>query len=166
MPGEVNVTTPTDREVVVTREFNAAPDLVFEAFTRPELVKRWLNGPSGWSMVRCDIDLRVGGRYRYEWTHDGGGRMGMSGTYSEVTAPSRIASTELFDEDWTGGEADVSADFTALKQGRTLLTQTSRYSSQEARDGALATGMTEGMSATFYALDALLGEVSAQSSSR
>lgn len=166
MPEEVKVSTPGDREVQVTREFDAPPDLVFLAYTRPELVRRWLVGPPGWSIVACEIDLRVGGRYRYEWKLEGGGSMAMSGVFREVTPPSRLQSREIFDEDWTGGETEVRVEFDPIGGQRTRLTQTMLYTSTEARDGALATGMTEGMTITYNSLEALLAELSAQSSSR
>ena len=82
-----------DHEIVMSRAFAAPRRLVFEAWTKPELVRRWLLGPPGWTMIVCDIDLRVGGRYRYVWRHDDGREMGMGGVYREVMAPERTAST-------------------------------------------------------------------------
>src|SRR2546422_8615580 len=94
-----------EREIVMTRIFNATCDLVFEALTKPELVKRWLLGPPGWSMPVCEIDLRVGGSYRYVWRRDNGEEMGMRGVYREVTPPERLVTTEAFDTPWYPGEA-------------------------------------------------------------
>src|SRR5205814_27542 len=95
-----------ERAGVMTRVFDAARALVFDAHTKPELVKRWLLGPPGWSMPVCEIDLRVGGKYRYVWRHNTKGtQMGMGGVYREIVAPERIVSTERFDEAWYPGEA-------------------------------------------------------------
>src|SRR5262245_19787454 len=101
--GGLTITTPTDREILMTREFAAPRELVFDAFTKPELIRRWLGGLPGWSMVVCDVDLRPGGTYRWVWRRDGGGpesEMGMVGTYVEVVRPERIVSTEKFDQAW------------------------------------------------------------------
>src|SRR5262245_47026828 len=103
--GGLKVTAQGEHEIVMTRAFDAPRDLVFEAFTRPELLRRWLLGPPGWSMVVCDIDLKVGGTYRYVWRRDSDGTdMGMGGVYREIVAPERIVSTERFDESWYPGE--------------------------------------------------------------
>src|SRR5712671_4166706 len=103
-PSGLTVTAPTDREIVMTRVFSAPRKLVFDAWTKPELVKRWLLGPPGWTMPVCEIDLRVGGKYRFEWRGQDGTVMGMGGVYREIVIPERIINTQLFDEDWTGGE--------------------------------------------------------------
>ncbi len=100
-----------DRAVVLTRTFNAPRRLVFDAHTRPELVRRWLLGPPGWTMPVCEIDLRVGGRIRYVWRGPDGSGMGMSGTYREIVPPRRLVHTEIFDEDWSGGEMLVTTEF-------------------------------------------------------
>jgi uncharacterized protein YndB with AHSA1/START domain len=156
----LNVTTPTDREIVVTRTFDATRRLVFDCLTKPELVRRWLLGPPGWTMPVCEIDLRVGGRYRYVWRQTSGREMGMGGIYREIVRPERIVTAELFDEDWTGGETLVTAVLTA-EGGKTTLTTTILYSSKEARDSALGTGMTEGMSAGYNLMEELLASMAA-----
>ena len=153
----LEVNTPTDREIVIRRDFNAARDLVFDAHTKPELVKRWLFGPDGWSFKTCEIDLRVGGKYRFVWKHVDGDEMGMGGTYREVARPERLVTTELFDEDWTGGET-LNTMVLTERDGRTTLTLTTLYSSTEARDGALQSGMTDGMEAGYRRLDAIFAE--------
>src|SRR5207247_8670465 len=100
----LQLTTPSDREIAMTRVFDAPRKLVFDAHTKPELVKRWLLGPPGWSMPVCEIDLRVGGRFRYVWRRDNDGtQMGMGGVYREIVAPERIVNTEKFDEAWYPG---------------------------------------------------------------
>jgi len=151
----LKVTTPTDRDVVITREFDAPRGMVFDAHTKPDLVRRWLLGPPGWTMPVCEIDLRVGGKYRYVWENVDGQRMGVAGTFTEIVRPSRIVITQLFDEDWTGGETIVITEL-AEQGGKTTLTTTVRYASREARDGALKTGMTTGMEAGYERLEALL----------
>src|SRR5258706_16283139 len=103
--GNLKLATRGDREIVMTRTFNAPRTLVFDAFTKPELVRQWLLGPDGWSMPVCNIDLRVGGKYRYVWRHSSGNEMGMGGIFREIVAPERIVSTEKFDEAWDPGEA-------------------------------------------------------------
>src|SRR4030095_11519234 len=85
-----------EREIVMTRIFNATSDLVFDALYKPELVKRVLLGPPGWSMPVCEIDLKVGGKYRYVWRNEDGREMGMEGTYREIVRPDRIVTTQKF----------------------------------------------------------------------
>jgi len=151
----LKVTTPTDREIVITRVFDAPRSLIFDCMSKPELVRRWLLGPPGYTMPVCEIDFRVGGRYRYVWRGPDGSEMGMGGVYREIVPSERIVQTELFDQDWTGGETVGTALLT--EQGsRTTLTITELYSSKEARDGALRTGMAEGMSAGYDRLAELL----------
>ncbi len=156
IPTAMTIVTRGDRELVITRGFNAPPPLVFDAYTRPELVRQWLLGPPGWQMPVCEIDLRVGGRYRYLWRHDADGReMGMGGEFREVTPPKRLVATEKFDDAWYPGEAVSTLD---LKEqaGGTLLTQIVRYQSSEARDIALKSGMDKGMEMGFNRLAELL----------
>ena len=155
------VTTPSDCEVQVTRTFDAPRKLVFDALTKPELVKRWLLGPSGWSMPICEIDLRVGGAYRYQWRFDASGNeMGMRGVFKEIVAPDKLVATEKFDEAWYAGEA---LDTTVLveKDRRTTMTLTVLYESKEARDTATQSGMEEGMAMGYNRLEELLPEFAA-----
>lgn len=156
--GTLQVTTPTDREIIVTRTFDAPRRLVFDCMTKPELVRRWLPGPPGWAMPVCEIDLRVGGRYRCVWRETSGKEMGMGGIYREIVRPERIVTAELFDEDWTGGETLVTTVLTE-EGGTTTLTTTILYSSKEARDAALGTGMTEGMRASYNLLEELIASL-------
>jgi uncharacterized protein YndB with AHSA1/START domain len=156
--GKLKVTTPTDCEIVMTRVFDAPRGLVFDAWTKPELLKRWLHGPDGWLLSVCEIDLRIGGRYRYVWRHTDGREMGMGGVYREIVPPERLVTTELFDEDWTGGETVGTLIFTE-QAGKTTLTQTLLYSSREARDGALKTGMEQGVAASYDRLEDMLASI-------
>jgi uncharacterized protein YndB with AHSA1/START domain len=146
---------PSEREFTLTRTFDAPRRLVFDAYTRPEMVKQWLFGPAEWAMVVCEIDLRVGGKLRYVWRHKERGDMGMSGVFREVAVPERLVHTELFDEDWTGGETLLTTTFVE-SGGRTTVASTVRYSSQAARDAALETPMVEGWSQGHDRLDELL----------
>ena len=161
MNPSLSVTTRSDREILITRVFDAPRTLVFDCMSKPELVQRWLLGPPGWTMPVCEIDLRVGGRYRYVWRAPDGTEMGMGGVYREIVPPERIVQTELFDQDWTGGETVGTAVLTE-KDSRTTLTITVLYSSKEARDGALRSGMTEGMSAGYDRLAELLATMPAK----
>src|SRR5882762_7861832 len=145
--GTLKLTTPTDREISMTR--------VFDAFTKPELVKRWLLGPPGWTMPVCEIDLRVGGAYRYVWRHADGREMGMGGIYREIVPQERLVCTELFDEAWYPGEALVTT-ILAEQGGRTTLTSTILYVSQETRDAVLKSGMERGVAASYDRLEELL----------
>ncbi len=154
----LEITTPTEREIVMTRVFDARRQLVFDAWTKPELVKRWLLGPDGWTMPVCEIDLRVGGKYRWVWRRDKDGtEMGIGGVYREVAAPERLVATERFDEAWYPGEAVNTVALVELG-GRTTMTQTTLYESRDARDKALQSGMADGVGASYDRLEALLAE--------
>jgi uncharacterized protein YndB with AHSA1/START domain len=154
----LKITRPSDRELAMTRVFDAPRRLVFDALTKPELVQRWLLGPEGWAMPVCEIDLRVGGRFRYVWRNASGKEMGMGGVYREIAPSERIVHTELFDEDWTGGETLVTTVLTEQDE-RTTLTMTVLYSSREARDAALKTPMEEGVAASYDRLAELLASL-------
>lgn len=157
-PAPLVVTTPSDREIVMTRVFHAPRRLVFDAWTNPELVRRWLLGPPGTTMPVCEIDLRVGGAYRFVWRNPDGSTMGMGGIYREIVAPERIVNTQLFDLDWTGGEA-IGTLLLAEHDGRTTLVNKVLYTSRRARDGALTTPMAEGVEAGYRRLDELFASV-------
>jgi len=158
--GTLKVTTPSEREIAMTRVFDAPRSLVFDAHTKPELVKRWLLGPPGWSMPICEIDLKVGGTYRYVWRKDDGTEMGMGGVYREIVAPERIVATERFDQSWYPGEA-VGTLVLVEQSGKTTVTQTVRYESREARDAVLKSGMERGVAASYDRLAEVLASVEA-----
>jgi uncharacterized protein YndB with AHSA1/START domain len=153
--GTMQLATPTEREIVITRVFDAPRKLVFDAHTKPELLKRWLTGGPGWSMAVCEVDLRVGGTYRYVWRRHNGAEMGMGGIHREIVPPERIVTTQLFDEDWTGGEV-IGTNVLTERGGKTTLTYTLVYSSPEARDAVLKTPMDQGMAAGYDKLEELL----------
>ncbi len=150
----LEMTILSDEEIAFTRVFHAPRALVFDAFTKPDMLKQWM-----WAMIapleKCTADLRPGGAIRYEWALPGGGTMGMSGSYIEFDPPKRCVHTELFDEDWTGGEVVVTTEF-AERGGQTTVTMTLTYLSKAGRDMALQTDMIVGMEETFGKLDKLL----------
>ena len=158
-PGNLKLATQGDREIVMTRALDAPRRLVFDAFTKPELVKHWLLGPPGWSLPICEIDLRVGGVYRYVWRRDSdGSEMGMGGVYREIVAPERLVATEKFDQAWYPGEA-VGTTVLVEQDGKTTITQTVLYHSREARDAALKTGMERGVAASYDRLAELVASL-------
>lgn len=155
---ELKVTTPSDCEVLLSRVFDAPRELVFDAFTKPELVKQWMWGPDEWPMILAEAELREGGAIRYVWRNPQGTEMGLSGTYLVIERPERTVHTEIFDEDWTGGEVRVTTVFTE-SEGVTTMAMSILYTSREARDGAIATPMTEGMGQSYARLDGLLASL-------
>lgn len=152
---KVQISTLSDTEILIRREFDAPRELVFECLSKPELVRQWLLGPPGWSMPVCEIDFRVGGRYRYGWRNVDGRDMALTGVYREIVRPERVVLTELFEPDWTMGEA-LNTTTLAEKKGVTTMSITARYSSQEARDMALGSGMADGLDDGYAKLDAVL----------
>ena len=157
----LTVTPNGETAIIIRRSFSAPPELIYDCWTVPALLRRWLLGPPGWSMPVCTVDARVGGTYRYEWKKDDtGATMGLTGTFTALEKPRHLASSERFDEDWTGGPARVSIVLDAV-DGGTEMIQTVTYSSAQAREGALFSGMTEGMEAGFQRLDAIVAEQAA-----
>jgi uncharacterized protein YndB with AHSA1/START domain len=161
MIDKAQVTLPSDREVEVTRSFRAPRALVYRAYTEPDLVRRWLLGPPGWSMPVCEMDVKVGGRYRWGWRSDENGQeFGFTGTFREVQPPSRLVHTEAYEAGSVGGgypgsEAIVTVTFTE-DTGVTTVTTSIDFGSKESRDGAIATGMTGGMEQSYQLLDRVL----------
>jgi uncharacterized protein YndB with AHSA1/START domain len=153
----VTLTTPSDREVRVTRRFDAPRELVFRALTTPEILKRWMVGPDGWALAVCTIDLRPGGAFRYVWRKPDGREIAMGGVYRAIDPPSRIVHTEIFDDDWTRGETVVTTTLEGSARGTTL-TSTILFSSKAARDAARETGFDTGMEQAYDVLAGLLAE--------
>ncbi|WP_260703625.1 SRPBCC family protein [Edaphobacter flagellatus] len=154
--GKLKLAAMGDREVVITREFKASRKLVYAAFTNPDLVKRWLAGPEDWAMTVCEIDLQVGGSYRYEWKKASTGEtMGMGGVYKEIISDERIVATEKFDMAWYPGGATVTTSF---REGSGVTTAETRvlYDSKEACEMVLRSPMDVGMEASYARLDTLL----------
>lgn len=156
----LEITTPSERTIQIRRSFDAPRRLVWAGITRPELLIQWCHGPDRWTLAECDVDARPGGRFRYVWRNREGNEMGMGGVYREVSPPEHMVHTEIFDEDWTGGETLVTTSL-AENDGRTDLTIVVEYASKEARDGALESGMEEGMAVSYDRLARLLAELGA-----
>ena len=150
---DTKISTPTDREVVVTRTFDAPRTLVFDAYTQPELLKRWYGAP-GRSLVVCEIDLRVGGAYHFIWRGTGKSDVGMRGVHREIVRPERLVRTETW-EDWDAGEILETTVLTE-RAGKTTLTSTGLYPSREVRDAVLKAGLENGTRETFGRLADLL----------
>ena len=158
-PESFRISTPGDREIEIVRELNAPRELVFDAFTKPELVRRWLLGPDGWSMPVCDIDLKAGGKYRYVWLKESTGeQMGMGGVFREVKRPEKVVATETFDDAWYPGEALNTTVFTQHGDVTTVKL-TVQYESKAARDTASRSGMDSGMIAGYNRLEEVLSSV-------
>jgi uncharacterized protein YndB with AHSA1/START domain len=160
MPLEVS--QPSDREVRVVRKFNAPRQLLWDVHTKPELITKWMLGPPGWDMPVCEIDPRVGGDYRWRWRSQADGKeFGFFGKFTDVAEPGRIAHTQYYDPGDIGGSmpvgdpALISTDFTE-SNGVTTLTMTMTFPSKEARDGAVSTGMTDGMEMGYARIDDML----------
>lgn len=159
---KAQVTLPGDREVKVTRSFKAPRALVFRAYTEADLIRQWMLGPPGWTMPVCEMDVKVGGQYRWRWRSIKNGReFGFAGRYQEVQPPSRIVHTEAYDpgtlgeESYPGEPAHVTVTFTE-DRGVTTVTTLIDFGSKETRDAVLATGMTGGMEQSYQLLDTLL----------
>ncbi|MEU4830969.1 SRPBCC family protein [Streptosporangium sp. NPDC023615] len=154
--GALKVTTPTDREIVLTRVFDAPRRLVFDAWTRPELLRRWY-GARGWNLVVCEADLRVGGRWRFVSRGPGGEEMGQGGVYRVVSPPGRLVCTEMFDDQSYPGETLVTHEFVE-RDARTTLTSTVLYATREGRDIVLRRPMARGVAEGYDRLTEVLAE--------
>jgi uncharacterized protein YndB with AHSA1/START domain len=159
--GALHVTTPSDREIIITRVFDAPRRLVWEAMSNPELVKRWLYGPPGWTMTICEDDLRVGGTFRWGWRGPEGQEMLMRGVYREVLPPERVVRTESFEMGCESQAGEQVATVVLTEKGdQTKLTMTLVYPSKEACDGTIASGMERGVAASYDRLEELLAATS------
>src|SRR5712691_5974117 len=153
--GKLQVTTPSEREIAMTRVFDAPRSLVFDAWTKPELLRRWLGVFGDWSFAVCEVDLKVGGAYRFVWRRSDGTEMGMGGIYRDIVRPERIVATEKFDAPSYAGDA---LDTTLLLEqgGKTTVTMTVLYASRAVRDGVLKSPMESGMAKSYDKLAELL----------
>jgi uncharacterized protein YndB with AHSA1/START domain len=155
MRNETTVERTSARELVVTRTFNASASTVFDAWTKPELLKQWWAPKSlGVSLFECESDLRVGGTYRYAFGRDPKNPEVFSGHYKEVSSPSRMVLTQVYERMRDAGEAIITVTFEE-SNGKTRLTLHQLYPSKEALDGAIGSGMERGMRETFDQLDGL-----------
>jgi uncharacterized protein YndB with AHSA1/START domain len=150
--GTLKVALPTEREIVMTRILDAPRRLVFDALTKPELLRRWF-GPRGWSLVVCEADLKVGGAWRWVLRGPDGREMGMRGAYQEITPPERLVSTESFD-DYPG--ESLNTLILSEEDGKTTFTITVRYASQEIRDAVIKSGMEHGAAECYDKLAEML----------
>lgn len=159
MTGGLKVTTPTDRTIVLKRSFDASRELVFDAWTTPEVLTRWY-GARRWQLVVCEVDLRVGGAWRFVSRGPGGAMMGQSGVYREVMRPSRLVYTERFDDQSYPGESLITHVFVE-ERGQTALTSTVLLPSREAREIVMRYPMASGVAQGYERLDEVLAKVCA-----
>jgi uncharacterized protein YndB with AHSA1/START domain len=156
----LQLTTRGDREIVMTRVFDAPRTLVWDAFTKPELLKRWLYGPSDWSMPVCERGQSVGDGYRYVWRGPKGQEMAAGGVIREISPPERLVVTERFDDPWYPGEAIITVALSEINGQnqfpQTLLKQTLYYESREARDIVVKSAMDTGLAKSYDRLDDVL----------
>ena len=157
MPKPLTIATPGDRQIVVTRSFDAPRDLVFLCYSKPELLRRWYGMPD-WTTHICEIDFRVGGKWRLGQRSPDGYELASQGLYTAIVPPERIEQTEYYDDNWTQG-GTVNVLTLAEHDGVTTATLTVTYTSPEARAAAAASPMAEGMEIGFRRLDAALAEL-------
>ena len=141
--GTAVLTIPTDQEILMVREFDAPASLVFKAYTTPELVSRWWPGRRG-KMQSAEIDLRVGGKWRYVMVADGGFEVAFHGEYHEIVPGEKLVNTEIFEGAPEGGAALITCTFEELDGGRTQLSMLTHVDSLEIRDVIIGTGMESG----------------------
>ncbi len=155
---------PSDTEVLVQRSFDAPARLVWRAYMEPDLMRRWCSGMPGWSMPVCEMDMRVGGKYRWRWRSDDNSQeFGFAGEVLEVVPHTKIVHTQAFDPGdlgvSMGGEPSIITVTFQEQSGITNVTTTIKYASKADRDAAFATGMTDGMEMSYKNLDGVLGEM-------
>jgi uncharacterized protein YndB with AHSA1/START domain len=155
MPATLDVTLSGDTDLVLTRRFNASPALLWRALTDPQILPRW-QWAEDWPMVTCEMDVTVGGAFRWVWRTAPDRLMGVRGRFLTVEAPRCLIHTETFDADWTGGETTVTQTLTEIAPQTTRLAMTVRYSTAAARAAAVASGMLPGMEDAYAKLDTLL----------
>jgi uncharacterized protein YndB with AHSA1/START domain len=149
----LTITSPSDREVLITRVLDAPRQLVFEAWTNPKYVPRWMLGPEGWTMPVCEIDLRPGGAWRFVWRRENGTEMEMNGEYREIKPPERLVTTERWGGDWP---ETINTVTLSEEKGVTTLRCMILYPSKEVRDAALKTGMEAGVIMSYNRLEEFL----------
>lgn len=159
----LQVSTPTDTSIVMTRSFNAPRRLVWEAMTSPAMLPRWMFSPPGWKMTTCVGEPRVGGTYRWAWADASGiETLVIHGEFREVRAPERLVHTETMEMSGCGPAGTLLATIElSEKSGITQMRMTLSFDSKEARDGALRSGMEHGMEAGYKQLDAMLAGAAA-----
>ena len=158
-PAEVS--TPSDREVLVKRSFDAPVNLVWQAYTDPALMRRWLTAMPGWSMPVCEMATHVGGKYRWRWReNESGQEFGFTGEMLEVALHSKIVHTQIYDPGDMGGSMGGEPSIITVtfneSHGVTNVATSIKYASQADRDAAFSTGMTDGMEMSYKQLDGVL----------
>ncbi len=161
-PAEASL--PSDTEVLVKRSFDAPAKLVWRAYMEPELMRRWCGGFPGWSMPVCEMDMSVGGQYRWRWRNEENGQeFGFTGEVLEVVPHAKIVHTQIFDAGdlgvSMGGEPSIITVTFEEADGMTNVATLIKYASKADRDEALATGMTEGMEMNYQRLDEVLAVI-------
>lgn len=151
--GQLDIQLIGGTDVLFTRHFKASPQFLFEAHTKPDLVKRWLLGPPGWDFSVCEIDLRVGGKWRFVRTNPEHGSFEMGGEFLEIDTPRKLSNSEISED-----ASSVQVITFDEQGGGTLMSQRNTFASFEAREAALATGMADGMEACYVYLEAMLAE--------
>jgi uncharacterized protein YndB with AHSA1/START domain len=156
--GSAVFTLPSDNEILITRLFDAPAELVFDAWTTPDIVKRWWAGDRG-EVTEAQVDLRVGGRWRWVMIANGGFEVAFSGVYQEIDRPHRLVKTETFEQSPDAeGLSTITFDET---DGVTTMAVLSRYPSQEHRDAAIASGMEGGLQVALDHMEALIDQTDA-----
>jgi uncharacterized protein YndB with AHSA1/START domain len=147
--GNTTFATPNDLDIVVTHTVAAPRQLVYDAHTKPEHLRKWLLGPDGWSMTACEFEPRAGTSYRYAWRKDDGSSLEITGRVVDAVPPERVVTTETWGDPWP--ETLNTVTFVE-SGGKTVITTTMHFPSKQARDAALATGMTSGMATSYERL--------------
>jgi uncharacterized protein YndB with AHSA1/START domain len=163
-PAEASL--PSDTEVLVTRSFDAPVHLVWRAYMEPDLMRRWCSGTPGWSMPVCEMDMSVGGQYRWRWRNDENGQeFGFNGEVLEISQHEKVVHTQAFDPGdlgfAMGGEPSIVTVTFHEADGITNVSTTIKYASKTDRDEAVSTGMTDGMEISYQRLDGVLAEIGA-----
>ena len=155
---KARVTTPSDMEILIEREFDAPKHLVYKAYTTPELVRRWWAGQRG-EMETCEIDLRVGGAWRYAMVAKGGSQVAFHGEFSEIVENERIVTTEVYEGAPPGLEDPINIVTFSEQDGRTTLSMLTQVESREVRDMILESGMETGVQEGMDIFEELLREM-------
>jgi uncharacterized protein YndB with AHSA1/START domain len=141
-------------EIEITRSFDAPRQMVFDCFIKPELLRKWMIGPDGWSFTECKVDLRVRGKFRFVWQNTEGLKMGVSGVYKEVRSPEKLVHTELVEPGPANAETVATLSLEEMN-GKTFMRNSVRYQSNSLRDAAWNHNLEEGMAFGYHRLETL-----------
>ena len=157
MKDTLAVSTPSETQILIARQFEAPRRLVWRAMAEPALLRQWLPGPPGWTMTQCEQDWRVGGAFSYAWRGPDGGEMAMRGVFRDLVEPERVARSEAFTYLGSAWSEENRAEIRLTEQdGRTTLVLTVTFPSRAARDAAIASGMAQGLAESYGKLDGVL----------